>query len=503
MEPRPPLVQLSAVTKRFGDVEVLHQVDLPLYAGEVHALVGENGAGKSTLVKILAGIYEPDSGTILIDGEPVVFHGPSQAQKRGIAVIHQQPSLFPDLDVAENIYMGRHPVDNIGRIEWPKMYREANALLHRLEAHFDARAPVRSLSVADQQLVEIAKALSMQTRLLVMDEPTAALSSREVDDLFAIIRAAIDQQVAILFISHRLEEIFAIASQVTVLRDGARILTQKASELTVPELISAMVGRELQSLFDKQEATIGPVVLEVQGLTREGEFRDVAFHVRQGEILGIAGLVGAGRTEVARAIFGITQPESGTILLDGKPVTFRSPAAAMRHRIAYVPEDRYEHGLVREFPIVSNVTLPILREISTWLGIVDTRREGAIARDYFERLQIHATSIQQLAQSLSGGNQQKVVISKWLATNPRVLILDEPTRGIDVGAKAEVHRLISQLATEGMAIIMISSELPEILAMSDRVVVMREGRIVSEFNRGDADQERVISAAIGQVSYAN
>jgi rhamnose transport system ATP-binding protein len=503
MEPRHPFVELSAVSKSFGDVEVLHQVDLQLFAGEVHALVGENGAGKSTLVKILAGVYAPDGGAILIDGEPVHLHTPLQAQQRRIAVIHQQPSLFPDLDVAENIFMGRQPLDAFGRIDWPKMRREANELLYRLEAHFDARTPVRSLSVADQQLVEIAKALSMQTRLLVMDEPTAALSSREVDDLFAIVRAAIAQQVAVLFISHRLEEVFAIADRVTVLRDGARILTKPIVDLTTPELISAMVGRELQTLFEKQEATIGPVVLEVQELTRSGEFRDVSFQVRQGEILGFAGLVGAGRTEVARAIFGITQPEAGTILLDGKPVTLRSPAEAMRHRIAYVPEDRYEHGLVREFPIISNVTLPLVRSISSWLGIVDTSRERAIADDYFQRLHIRATGIQQLVQSLSGGNQQKVVISKWLATNPRVLILDEPTRGIDVGAKAEVHRLISQLATEGMAIILISSELPEVLAMSDRILVMREGHIVSEFSRKDADQERVISAAMGQVSYAH
>jgi rhamnose transport system ATP-binding protein len=493
-----PIVELRDISKRFGDVVVLHHIDLSLYAGEVHALVGENGAGKSTLVKILAGIYSPDGGTLLIDAEPVLLHNPADAQRRGIAVIHQQPSLFPDLNVAENVYMGRQPLGPLGRVDWALMYREVNEQLRRLEAHFDARTPVRSLSVADQQLVEIAKALSMQTRLLVMDEPTAALSSREVADLFGIVRHLRSHEVAVLFISHRIEEVFELADRVTVLRDGARILTKVLGELTQAETISAMVGREVSTLYPKQEATIGPVVLEIRGLTRRGEFRDVTFKVCQGEILGFAGLVGAGRTEVARAVFGLTQPDAGTILLDGKPVHFRSPADAMRNGIAYVPEDRYQHGLVREFPIASNVTLPIWRSISNRLGIVDARRERAIATGYFQRLDIRATSIQQLVQALSGGNQQKVVIAKWLATNPRVLILDEPTRGIDIGAKAEVHRLISQLATEGLAIIMISSELPEVLAMSDRILVMHEGSVSGEFKRDEANQESVLVAAMGQ-----
>jgi rhamnose transport system ATP-binding protein len=358
---------------------------------------------------------------------------------------------------------------------------------------------MRSLSVADQQLVEIAKALSIQARLLVMDEPTAALSAREVDDLFAIVRQLRSQQVAILFISHRLEELAEIANRVTVLRDGSQILTKPIGEITLAEIIKAMVGRDLSMLFQKQEAEIGAVVLDVRGLTRSGEFHDVTFAVRHGEILGVSGLVGAGRTEVARAIFGVTQPEAGQILLDGEAVEFHSPTEAMQHGIAYVPEDRYQQGLVREFPIASNVTMPIWRSISNWLGIIDRRRERTIATDYYQRLQIHATGIAQLAQSLSGGNQQKVVIAKWLATHPRVLILDEPTRGIDIGAKVEVHRLISQLAAEGMAIVMISSELPEILAMSDRILVMHEGRVAGEYPRSDASEERILAAAMGQV----
>ncbi|HEV8194371.1 MAG TPA: sugar ABC transporter ATP-binding protein, partial [Ktedonobacterales bacterium] len=324
MTPALPLVELRDITKRFGDVEVLHHVSLSLAAGEVHALVGENGAGKSTLVKILAGVYAPDGGSILLDGEPVVLHNPSQALHLGFAVIHQQPSLFPDLDVAENIYMGRQPLGTFARVDWGLMYREVNTLLQRLDAHFDARTPVRSLSIADQQLIEIAKALSMQTRLLVMDEPTAALSAREVEDLFGIVRQLRAQGVAILFISHRFEEIFEIADRVSVLRDGAHILTKPVGELTQAEAISAMVGRELSALFPKQDAVIGPVVLDVRGLTRAGEFRNVSFQVHQGEILGFAGLVGAGRTEVARAIFGITQPEAGTILLDGREVSIAS-----------------------------------------------------------------------------------------------------------------------------------------------------------------------------------
>jgi rhamnose transport system ATP-binding protein len=503
MTPIAPLLDLHDVTKRFGDVEVLHRVSLLLYAGEAHALVGENGAGKSTLVKILAGVYPLDEGGILLDGAPIALHDPAQAQRLGIAVIHQQPSLFPDLDVAENTYMGRQPLGALGRLDWGLMYREVNALLGRLDARFDARTPVRSLSVADQQLVEIAKALSIQARVLVMDEPTAALSAREVEDLFAIVRQLRAEGVAILFISHRLEEIFEIADRVTVLRDGAMILTKPTGQLSQAETISAMVGREIGTLYPKQDTAIGEITLEVRGLTRAGEFRDVSFQAHRGEILGFAGLVGAGRTEMARAIFGITSPDAGEILIDGQPVRLASPTEAMRLGIAYVPEDRYQHGLVREFSIASNVTLPIWRSISSWLGIVNVRQERAIATDYFQRLQIRATSIEQLAQSLSGGNQQKVVIAKWLATNPRILILDEPTRGVDIGAKAEVHRLISQLASEGIVIIMISSELPEVLAMSDRVLVMHEGRLTGEFARAEATEERVMYAAMGQVAHGN
>jgi rhamnose transport system ATP-binding protein len=494
---RQPAIELTGVTKQFGAVQALRGVELTLYPGEVHALVGENGAGKSTLVKMLAGNHQPDQGTLKINGEAVVLEGPLDARARGIAVIHQHPTLFPDLDVAENIYMGRQPRDRFGRINWREMYTEVGRLLANLGEEINVRAPVRSLAVADQQLVEIAKALSLDARVLIMDEPTASLSAREVDRLFAIVRRLRDQGVAVLFVSHRLEEVYALCDSITVFRDGAYVLTAPTAELSTEETIRAMVGRRLETLFPKQDADIGDVLLRVQGLTRAGVFHDINFDLRRGEILGIFGLVGAGRTEIARVLFGADQADSGTVELAGNPVTITSPSAALRQGIAYVPEDRHALGLVLEHPIAANVTLPILARLSRW-GVLDRNREQAIATDYANQLQVKASGVDQVVSALSGGNQQKVVIAKWLATDPKVLILDEPTRGIDIGAKAEVHRIISQLATEGMGIILISSELPEVLAMSDRVIVMHEGRITGEFIRGTVDQETVMYAATGQ-----
>ncbi|HLI06482.1 MAG TPA: sugar ABC transporter ATP-binding protein [Ktedonobacteraceae bacterium] len=492
-----PIVELKGVAKHFGGVQALRGVDFRLFPGEVHALVGENGAGKSTLVKILAGIYRPDAGALKIGGEVVELRSPTQAQSLGIAVVQQEPMLFPDLDVAENVFMGRHPRDRFGRVDWKRMYREVDQLLASLGVSLDPHTPVQGLSVAEQQLVEIAKALSLRARVLVLDEPTAALSPHEVEELFTIVKQLRERGVAILFVSHRLEEVFAIAGQLTVFRDGTHIITAPVSEMSTEEIIKHMVGRELSNLFPKGEAEIGEVVLEVRHLTRPGVFSDVSFLLREGEILGFAGLVGAGRTEVARVLFGIDRAESGEIWLKGKHVQIRSPQQAMESGIAYVPEDRHQQGLVMNFSIAANVTLPILQKVSR-LGLVDPRREQKLASAYAGQLRVRSTGVEQLVSALSGGNQQKVVLGKWLATNPSVLILDEPTRGIDVGAKSEVHRIISELAAHGLAIILISSDLPEVLAMADRVIVLHEGHITGEFARSEATQERVMFAATGQ-----
>jgi rhamnose transport system ATP-binding protein len=478
-------------------VQALRGVDFSLFPGEVHALVGENGAGKSTLVKILAGIHRADAGIVKVGGKVVELRSPRQAQDLGIAVVQQEPMMLPDLDVAENVFMGRHPRDRFGRVDWKCMYREVDQLLASLDVSLSSHAPVQGLSVAEQQLVEIAKALSLQARVLVLDEPTAALSAHEVEELFAIVKQLRERGVAILFVSHRLEEVFMIADRLTVFRDGAHIITAPVSEMTTEEIIKYMVGRELSNLFPKGATEIGEVMLEVQHLTRPGVFSDVSFQLHEGEILGLAGLVGAGRTEVAQVLFGIDQAESGEVWLKGKKVRIRSPQHAMEYGIAYVPEDRHLHGLVMNFSIAANVTLPILHQISR-LGLVDPRREQKIAGEYSTQLSVRSEGVQQLVNALSGGNQQKVVLGKWLATNPSVLILDEPTRGIDVGAKAEVHRIISDLAAKGLAIILISSELPEVLAMADRVIVLHEGHVTGTFTRSEATQERVMFAATGQ-----
>ncbi|HEY8447548.1 MAG TPA: sugar ABC transporter ATP-binding protein [Thermomicrobiales bacterium] len=492
-----PAAEVIGVAKSFGAVQALRAVDLTLYPGETHALLGENGAGKSTLVKILAGIHLPDEGEIRISGQAVTLRSPLEARAHGIAVIHQHPTLFPDLDVAENIFMGRQPRGRFGQIDWSAMRAEVDRLLAPLGVGFDSSTPVQGLAIADQQLVEIAKALSLDARILIMDEPTASLSAREVERLFAIVRRLRDHGVAILFVSHRLEEVFALADRITIFRDGARVITAPASDLTLEATIQHMVGRQLQTLFPKEPAEIGDVVLRVEQLTRAGVFHDVSFELRRGEILGLFGLIGAGRTEVARVLFGVDRADSGTIHLDGKQVSLTSPAVALQLGIGYVPEDRHRQGLLLPFPIASNVTLPILPRLSR-LGIVNRPKERDLAAEFARRLQVKAAGVEQAVAALSGGNQQKVVLAKWLAANPRVLILDEPTRGIDIGTKAEVHHLISRLAVQGLAILLISSELPEILGMADRVLVMHEGRITGIFDRDEADQERIMYAATGQ-----
>lgn len=499
MSDESPTIELDGISKQFGGVHALEEVSLSLYPGEVHALMGENGAGKSTLIKVMGGVHQPDVGVVKVRGEEVDFHDPAQARDKGIAVIHQEPTLFPDLDVAENIFMGRHPIDSLGRVDWRTTYQRVEELLKELGVSLNLRAPVQGLPVADQQSVEIAKAISLDAQVLIMDEPTAALSPKEVEELFNLVRRFRDEGVAILFVSHRLEEVFELADRVTVLRDGTHVTTAPASELTPDDLIRHMVGRAVDSSSQKEKADIGDVALEVQNLGRTGAFHEVSFELRQGEILGFAGLIGAGRTEVARVIFGIDQADEGEVKLDGRQVTIDTPAKALGHGLAYVPEDRRQQGLVMDFSLAKNQTLPILRRISS-MGLINRTREQSIAEDFSERLQVRAASVNQAAEALSGGNQQKIVLAKWLATEPSVLILDEPTRGVDVGAKAEIHRIISGLAAEGKAIMLISSELPEVLNLADRILVMHEGRITGEFGRDEADQEKLMYAATGQVS---
>lgn len=501
-KPSEPIIELVDISKQFGTIQALRNVELALYPGEVQALLGENGAGKSTLVKILGGIYRPDIGVLKFGGEAVELHSPAQAQRLGIAVIHQEPTLFPDLNVAENVFMGRHPRDRFGRVDWKQMYQEVEQLLASLDVQLSVYTPVQGLSVADQQLVEIAKALSLKARVLVMDEPTAALSGHEVEKFFAITRQLRQQGVAILFVSHRLEEVFQLADRITIMRDGAHVITGPVAEFTPEDVIRYMVGRELTALFPKGEAEIGAVLLDVQHLTSKGVFEDVSFQLRRGEILGFAGLVGAGRTEIARVLFGIDRADAGEMRIGNELVHISSPNVAMQHGLAYVPEDRRQQGLVMDFSIAANMTLPILQQVSR-LGVVNRQRERSIATSYSQQLQVRSAGIEQLVKALSGGNQQKVVLAKWLITNPSILILDEPTRGIDIGAKAEVHRIISDLASKGLAIILISSELPEVLAMSDRILVMHEGHCTGIFDRAEANQENVMFAATGQVAYDN
>ena len=494
----PPRAELRGISKRFAATQALDDVSLDLVAGEVHALVGENGAGKSTLVKILAGVHQPDSGTIALDGQPTQINGPAHARSLGIAVVHQEPRLFPDLTVAENVFIGHAPARRLGILDWGATRRAAKALFEELDVRLDVGAPVRGLSMADQQLIEIAKSLSVEARVLILDEPTASLSAHEVERLFTIVRNLRARGVAVLFVSHRLDEVFELCDRATVFRDGKHVITTATSELTTADLVRHMVGRSV-SLFPKVDTPIGEVLLEVDGLTREGVFRDVTFAVRHGEIVGLAGLVGAGRTEVARVLFGIDQRDAGEVRLDGTAVGFASPSAAMDAGIAYLPEDRHQEGLVLDFSIAQNVTLPILPRLFPRF-LVSAAKERGVAREYTDQFNVKMTGVEQMVGALSGGNQQKVVLAKWLASKPQLLILDEPTRGIDIGAKVEVHRIISELAASGLGIILISSDLPEVLAMSDRIIVLHEGRITAEIARTDATEERVMFAATGNLS---
>jgi rhamnose transport system ATP-binding protein len=490
------LLELLAISKSYGGVHAVDDVSFAIEAGTVHALVGENGAGKSTLVKIVTGVIEPDGGDLLIDGEPVFIHDAQTALRLGIVAMYQEPTVFPDLSVAENVFAGRHPRSRLRTVDWRAMEGDAMRILRELGVDFGPGTPVRGLGVADRQLLEIAKALSTSARLLIMDEPTAALSPNEVERLFDTVRKLRDRGVAVVYISHRLEEVGVLADTVTVLRDGRHIATRSANELSQGEIIRLMVGRSLDALFPKEDAEIGDVVFRASGLTRRGIFADVSFELRRGEIVGLAGFVGAGRTEVARSIFGVDPLDGGRLEIEGRPFRPRSPRAALRRGLAYLPEDRLHEGLVQPMSISDNTSMAVLPAL-TPTGFLRPRAERRLAKRFMEQLSIKATSPAQVVRSLSGGNQQKVVLGKWLAAEPRILILDEPTHGVDVGTKADVHRTISHLATQGLTILLISSELPEILGMSDRVLVMREGRLVAQFSRADATQESIIQAAAG------
>ncbi|MEP7286879.1 MAG: sugar ABC transporter ATP-binding protein [Chloroflexota bacterium] len=491
-------LEIRGISKRFDATQALDNVSLNLYAGEIHTLLGENGAGKSTLIKIMTGVQLPDQGEILLDGQPIRIENTAQAQHYGIAAIYQEPMTFPDLNVAENIFISHQHRGAI--VNWPAMYKDAEDILSKLGVKLDVRSQARGLTLAAQQTLEIAKAISLKVRVLIMDEPTASLSAHEVLQLFNIVRTLRDQGVAILFISHRMDEVFQISDRITIFRDGKLISTDLANEVTPQSAIRDMVGREMGAFFVKDKSERGNLLLSVKDLAKEGVFTGVNFEIYQGEVLGFAGLVGAGRTDIALALFGAAPATGGEITFDGKAVTIQSPHQATQLGIAYVTEDRRGQGLVMPMSVAANMTLPMLRRYLNWLGLIRHRAENDTAEEYRKQLSIRAESIQLQASKLSGGNQQKVVLGKWLNTNPRLLILDEPTRGIDVGAKAEIHSIINKLAHQGMAIMMISSDLPEVLAMSDRILVMREGRQMGIFNREDATQETIITAAMGRAN---
>jgi rhamnose transport system ATP-binding protein len=493
---RKPVLEIRNISKSFDTTQALDDVSIDLYPGEIHALLGENGAGKSTLIKIMTGVHPPDQGEILLDNKPIRISNTVEAQGYGIAAIYQEPLIFPDLTVAENIFISHR--DQGAILRWGKLYRDAEAILAKLDVHLDVRQPARGLTLAAQQAVEIAKAISLKVRVLIMDEPTASLSAHEVTQLFQLAVNLREQGVAIIFISHRMEEIFEIADRVTVLRDGRKISSAPRAEVTPEGAIRDMVGRKVEEFFAKRQAQRGELLMSVHGLNKENTFADISFEIYRGEVLGFAGLVGSRRTDVGLALFGVEPADGGEIVFDGKPVRPRSPEQALRLGIAYATEDRRQLGLTMPMSIAANISLPMLKEYLSALGLIKRSAEYAAAEQFRQRLSIRALSVAVAVEKLSGGNQQKVMLSKWLNARPRLLILDEPTRGIDVGAKAEVHHMINDLAAQGLGIILISSDMPEVLAMSDRILVMREGRQMGIFARAEATQEKVLIAAMGQ-----
>lgn len=494
-----PVVSMDMITKTFPGVKALDEVKLDLYPGQVTALVGENGAGKSTTVKVLTGIYRTDGGTIRIDGEPVSFTSPNDAAKVGITAIHQETVLFDELSVAENIYIGHAPRTRFGLIDTTQMHVNASKLLKDIGAQFSSHTQLRDLGIANKHLVAIARALSVDARVVIMDEPTAALSHKEIEELYELVDTLKAQGKAILFISHKFDEIFRIADRYTVFRDGGFVGDGLIADITEGELVTMMVGRSVDQIFPDRNHDVGDEVLKVVGYSHPTEFADITFTLNRGEILGFYGLVGAGRSEFMQALFGITKPSKGVCRVNGNIKIIRSPADAVENGIVYVPEDRGKQGAVIGLPIFQNITLPSLSRTSR-SGFLRLAEEFKLAREYAERLDLRAASLDQDIGNLSGGNQQKVVIAKWLATQPQVIILDEPTKGIDIGSKAAVHEFMAELAAQGLSVIMVSSEIPEIIGMSDRVIVMRDGLVASELSGDDLTPETLVRHAAGITS---
>jgi ribose transport system ATP-binding protein len=490
-----PLLEMKGITKRFPGVLALNNVNFTVMPGEVLALVGENGAGKSTLMKILGGAYIADVGEIFLNGERVILRNPKDAIEKGINVVHQELILAPHLSAAENILMGMYPHSNPVTVDWKRLYQKASEVVEGLGVDINVKKPVRSLSIAQQQIVEIARALQRKSRILVLDEPSAVLGKRDIDMLYSVIRRLKSQGISVVYISHRLEEIFIIADRVTVLKDGAVVGTELTSKLDTNQLLQMMIGRHIEGIFHREERKMGEPILRVEGLSRSGAFENISFELRKGEILGIAGLVGSGRTEVARAVAGADQPDHGAIYIHGSRVHIRSPRSALSYGIGLLPEDRKTQGLFLNRPLGENISISSLRDYLNLIYLSLTKERKAV-RHYMEELGIRATGPGQLAANLSGGNKQKAIIARWLGAKSKILIFDEPTRGIDVGAKMEIYRLMDQLASEGVGIIMISSEMPEVLGMSNNILVMWRGRIAGYFSREEATEEKVLEAAL-------
>lgn len=494
-DPDRPVLSARGISKQFGGVEVLSDVDLDLVAGEIHALLGENGAGKSTFAKILAGVHRPTRGTLAFNGKPVEVPNPIAAQNLGITLIHQEPISFPDMSVAENLVLGRHDGALLGRVPWAEMERNANALMEMLRVRIDVTKPMRGLSIADQQMVEIARALASDSRLIIMDEPTAPLTPKEVETLFSIARRLRDQGRTIIFISHRLEEVQALCDRATIFRDGHLVETGDVKDLSEEDIIRLMIGRPLKEMIHKSGAKIGDVALEISNLSLPGKFQDISFSVRHGEIVGLAGLVGAGRTDVARAIFGVDPATSGSIAVNGKKVEITDPSDAIALGLAFVPEDRAVAGIFGTLPVDQNITAAVPGKIAP-RGFIRSAIEKTLAEKSVRELRIRLAALRQPISELSGGNQQKSILARWLHTDPDILILDEPTRGIDIGVKAEFYDMIGQLAASGRGVLLVSSELPELLYLCDRILVMSEGELTADLPGDEATQESVMRAAV-------